>query len=204
MIARIATWMTGVLYENENIGSDEIEIYKYLFEYILENIIYFFYYIIMGIAFGDVFYGVIFFSVICLLRSFGGGVHAPTKRMCNIISYGIVPIVIGGVLLTIEIIPCNFWRIIFAISSCVILFLAPVDCPNKRLSIKQKEKLRQKCMMSLLVIVMIFGAISLFEPQSAYCGIIACGMLVVAVSEWLGVVLYDNKRDENKRDVLFL
>ncbi len=81
--------------DTNNIKPEDKDIYIYLIEYVLENIIYFLFFLVCGMIFGDVFLGFILFAVLFPLRSFGGGVHAPTKRICYCISYGIVITITG-------------------------------------------------------------------------------------------------------------
>ena len=173
--------------DTNTIKPEEADIYNYLFRWIIENITYFIWYVLCGFFFVYVFYGLILYAVIAPLRSFGGGVHAPTKLLCDIFSYGMVVAVTGLVPIIAGYTPMIIWMIIYCISAVVIIHLVPVDCPNKRLSEEQKKRLRKKCLISLLLISIAFF-ILYYLNMKPYCGIIAIGSLVVSVSDILGVV----------------
>ena len=185
MIRRVANSLSKVLLETNNIKQEEYDIYRYLLEYILENMVFFLFHVVCGMLFGDVVYGLLLFAVIFPLRSFGGGVHAPTKRMCGVLSYGMVICVTGLIPVATNVVPSLIWTIVMCTSSIGIICFAPVDCPNKRLTEEQKEGLRKKCLVSLMIISMTYTALLDFHMMK-YCGIISTGTMIVAVSEVLG------------------
>ncbi len=191
MISKSANRLTEIMLNTGNIKPEEVDIYNYLFEYFLENMIYFLFYVVCGMVFKDVLYGLILYVTMAPLRSFGGGVHAPTKRLCYCISYGIVLAITGFVPLIASRAPRTIWSVVFVLSIIVIIFLAPVDCPNKRLSEKQKISLRKKCLISIILLGIGYS-ILLHYGWSVYCAIVATGTFVAAFSEALGVMTYRN------------
>ena len=187
MISKSTNYLTSLMLKTGTIQPEEVEIYNYLLKWLFENITYFIFFVICGLVFGNILYGLILYSVIAPLRSFGGGVHAPTKLLCDIFSYGMVVAVTGLVPIIAGYTPMIIWMIIYCISAVVIIRLVPVDCPNKRLSEEQKKRLRKKCLISLLLISTAFFVLY-YLNMKPYCGIIAVGSLVVSVSDILGVV----------------
>ena len=188
MISKSANKFAIIMFDVGAIKQEEVDIYKYLFEYIIENLLFFFVFPFCGILFGDILYGLLLYAVIIPLRSFGGGVHAPAKWICNILSYGMVVVVIGVIPFAAKCLPKVMWLSIFVMSFLLIGCLVPVDCPNKRLSDDQKKKLKRYCLISLLLISIAFFIFYQFNIKS-YCGIIAVGSLVIAVSDVLGVMV---------------
>ena len=88
MISKSTNYLTSLMLKTGTIQPEEVEIYNYLLKWLFENITYFIFFVICGLVFGNILYGLILYSVIAPLRSFGGGVHAPTKLLCDILWYG--------------------------------------------------------------------------------------------------------------------
>ncbi|MBR6221970.1 MAG: accessory gene regulator B family protein [Lachnospiraceae bacterium] len=193
MISKSANKFAIIMFDVGAIKQEEVAIYNYLFEYFLENVIYFLFFVVCGVFFKDVLYGLILYMTMAPLRSFGGGVHAPTKRMCYCISYGIVMVITGIVPLIAGRVSRIIWLVLFVFSIIVIVSLAPVDCPNKRLSDNQKNSLRKKCYISIVMLIISNIVLAYFD-RYIYCAIITTGTFVAAVSEVLGVIVYQNSK----------
>ena len=187
MISKSTNFLTSLMVEAGTIQSDEVGIYNYLLRWIFENIIYFTFFVICGLWFDDILYGMLLYLVIAPLRNFSGGVHAPTRLLCIIFSYGMVVTITGLIPKISGYTPMIIWMIIYSISAVIIIRLAPVDCLNKRLSDEQKKILRKKCLISLVLISVVFFILCYLNIRT-YCGIMAVGSLVVSVSDILGVM----------------
>ncbi|MBR6223673.1 MAG: accessory gene regulator B family protein [Lachnospiraceae bacterium] len=75
MISKPANYITSLMKETGTIRSEEVEIFNYLLSWIFENITYFVFFIIFGIFFRDILYGILLYAVLMPLRCFGGGAH---------------------------------------------------------------------------------------------------------------------------------
>ena len=186
MTTKLANLFSCLLLENDIITSEEVSIYSYLFEYIIENVIYFTITIIIGILRGNIWYGIVMYLVNSLFRSYGGGAHASTKELCVVISYGIVFFIVFFVPFVAERLGC-VRGILYAISGAIIFLISPVDCCNKRLDKLKKRNLKVKCQISIIVISIVFMIMNLFDMKD-FCAIIAVTTFVNGIGEIIGVL----------------
>lgn len=76
------------LLKNDYIDSEQLPIYVYCLNYILEQLFFFIVIEVLSCILGLPVLGILFFSTIVPLRSFCGGFHASARGWCIFLSYG--------------------------------------------------------------------------------------------------------------------
>ena len=93
----------------------------------------------------------------------------------------------------IEIEKSNIWIfILYLLTWCMILPVAPVDTKNKRLSEHQKKKLFHRCLITCFILTILTGFLYLHH-QITYCGIIMLCMVEGVISVYIGI--WKNRRN---------
>jgi accessory gene regulator B len=143
-----------------NATSDKREIYGYGLRLLIGDIISFSLVLAVSILIGALPSGVIFLSVLCVVRRFSGGYHAETKRMCRasmILTFLIV------YLSTKHMASVGAAIALDVLSFAAITGFAPIGHPNKpltELSIKTNKRLAiiaTGLFATLSVVLLVFG-----------------------------------------------
>lgn len=93
--------------------------------------------ILIGVCFGRLLEGILLWGLMYPLRKNAGGFHASTRMRCMLLSVGML-IVTFACLIRYNW-PRTVYIFITAVSFLVILFLAPVENPNKRLDNAERK-----------------------------------------------------------------
>lgn len=164
-LEKISILITDYYIRKNIIDASKREIYIYGFKLIFSDIINYSLVIVMGIFLNCLIESIVFLITLCGLRIFSGGFHAKTFWVCRI-SMVLTFIGVMGVTYLLKdvhaISKCIV--IIDAISFAVIAFLAPVQNPNKPLTIKQIARNRKKSIIASIfisIISMIFMRINI-------------------------------------------
>lgn len=184
MMKRLSKFISTTLLNANYISEQDLPIYTYCFEYILENLTFTVFILFYSMLLKRISIGILFLSILMSIRSFAGGIHAPTKQLCNILSYGISMITIAvasAVTTRFEFL----WIPTFFISCFVIKLLCPIDTPNKRLDNQQKSKLKGYCNITLIIFIILFSIFYLSD-MVLYYGTISICFLIVSTSVMLG------------------
>lgn len=182
--------ITDILIETDIAESSQQEILIYCFEYLFDQIILISTFLLLGLFFGQFEIGLLFLITFYLLRSFGGGIHAPTENICIVSSTAIYL----TILFVAPIITYRFsllWMLLFLFAILVIITIAPVESPNKPLSILQRRRMRQKCFVCCAAIILCFMFLYT-QNLRLYYGTIAICAILVAGSMILGKLVYQN------------
>ena len=135
--------------------------------------------ILIGLACGLVFWqSLLFYFFYCVLRIYAGGYHSETRAgcyLCSIAGIGIYFIILTR--LELYKIPCCLAMII---SILVILWLAPMDNPNKRLNEAEKNCFRKKTLSILGFETAVFSIAIMLSIPWLY-GLIMSAVSFVAV-----------------------
>ncbi len=148
--------ITAYCIKTDLIDSKDAGLYKYCFDYIAENVLFIIINIMIGFFSGAFLEALFFLTVLYPVRAAYGGVHAPTKTVCNFLSY-----LYSGIAITVipeHPIPPLITTILFTSATVLILITGPVDTPNKRFnsSLLTKLKRRSKAITLLLTVTFIF------------------------------------------------
>lgn len=188
----IGSFIAGTLSEDSQIESDQKHIYAYLFDYIIEQLIFDAVVLIIGVVSGRFVITLCFLAVTIPMRHFAGGFHASTPWMCNILSY-------GSYILTILITPVlepyihPYWAVVYVLLWGLILFIAPIDTPNKRLNAEQKSKLLRLCVKTCAIMSVLY-LIFVLSKQTIFYGAITLCMAESALGLYIGFA--KNRREK--------
>ena len=188
----IGSFIAGTLSEDSQIESGQKHIYAYLFDYIIEQLIFDAVVLIIGVVSGRFAITLCFLAVTIPMRHFAGGFHASTPWMCNILSY-------GSYILTILITPVlepyihPYWAVVYVLLWGLILFIAPVDTPNKRLDAEQKSKLLRLCVKTCAIMSVLY-LIFVLSKQTIFYGAITLCMAESALGLYIGFA--KNRREK--------
>ncbi len=143
--------LTDKLVNSQIINDEEKDLYYYGFKQgflLLLNMVTV---IIIGIIFNMVWQSVVFMISYSLLRVYAGGYHANTQLRCYLFFIGMIT----AVLWLMKFIPWNSFicLMITAVSSMVILLMAPVEDTNKPLDQKEKEIFKKQTNIVLAILI---------------------------------------------------
>lgn len=145
---KISSSIAETLSANNIISEQEIPIYSYCLDYIIELFFLFIFAVLYGVFSHKLPETLIFLAVFTPLRSFGGGFHASTPKRCAILSLiTFVFVLYSGAIssaLTWQ------WTAAFAISLSVIAVLSPVGTKNRPMTPERKSSLKNAACCSAL------------------------------------------------------
>lgn len=131
--------------------------------------------------------GIVFFLVFIPVRMFSGGYHMESYIGCFIFSI----ITLIGVLKGAEMISLNRAVLYAAIilMAVVILRLAPVIHPNRPVSQRERQRIRKRLKLSLLIILFVAGVFLILQ-KNQWCSIIFLDFLLLTIMLFAGRVKY--------------
>lgn len=156
MINNLSKHFTEKLLSNGSISADKQELYVYGFFMLLSQLMFLIFACILGLILGCIIESIIFYIAFQFIRRYAGGYHASTETRCEIIT---------TLSITACIVVIKFSRtydfqtvlmIIALISAVCILFLCPLDTPEKPLTDKEYKYFRR---ISWLILLIISGVI---------------------------------------------
>ena len=187
---QISKNIVDILVENHTIEENKREIYIYCYDYIIEQILYTAIQLTIAALMHELIISCLFILMFFPMRYYGGGIHAPTERSC-VITSSIVYLAILFLAPVIAPYHSILWFFAFILSCAVIIILAPVDTPNKRLNRGQKKHMKKNCVLyciffSLMFIILFYSRYNLYYGTLAICAIlIAISMLLGALTNRL-------------------
>lgn len=178
-------WIAQVLVENHTINEKEQAIYAYIFDYIIESILYSGSLVLIGLLCGRLGIAACYLLVAMALRFVAGGYHADSKEICSVLSYGVFGIFLY---VTPYVAPWFhvIWIILYGIGCIGILAVAPVDTPNKRFSSEQRKRLHRRCVilcvgLSVVEVWFWFCEWNLYYAAISICVIIELTGLIAGI-----------------------
>ena len=189
---QLGTYLADTLTEDGQISKEQQAIYAYLFDYLIEALLYDIVVLIIGLLVHRLDLTLCYLLVTIPLRHFAGGFHANTRLGCTILSYGIYLITIFSCSLILKHIKPVWIFILYLLTWCMILPVAPVDTKNKRLSEHQKKKLFHRCLITCFILTILTGFLYLHH-QITYSGIIMLCMVEGVISVYIGI--WKNRRN---------
>ena len=115
---QLGTYLADTLTEDGQISKEQQAIYAYLFDYLIEALLYDIVVLIIGLLVHRLDLTLCYLLVTIPLRHFAGGFHANTRLGCTILSYGIYLITIFSCSLILKHIKKLFHRCLI---TCFIL-----------------------------------------------------------------------------------
>jgi len=118
--------------KNDSLTDDE-EIVRFGLEIMIEKAIFIVIIVAFGLLMRCFFESAVFTVCFTLLREYGGGYHAETKRKCFVLSILTLIVALGSIKLAEHFTVLVFPLFITAFISVIYIFIAaPIDTPNKR------------------------------------------------------------------------
>lgn len=154
---KLASKFCMYLLDHKIISNDYYDVYVYGLEVIISFFIGFFLILIIGIITGKFIHTVIYLSIFISLRRYTGGYHASTYFSCKVQSVCVYLLT----LITSEIftVALTFYPILGIAGMIIICNFAPIENPNKPLTIAEKQKHRHTS-LALYLSILVSGAIA--------------------------------------------
>ena len=183
---KISSSIAETLSANNIISEQEIPIYSYCLDYIIELFFLFIFAVLYRVFSHKLPETLIFLAVFTPLRSFGGGFHASTPKRCAILSLiTFVFVLYSGAIssaLTWQ------WTAAFAISLSVIAVLSPVGTKNRPMTPERKISLKKRCLLFCVILTILYIFFYLHNLQRLY-GTLAICMLINLINIVAGYIL---------------
>ncbi len=189
---KIASFITDTLVKDGQIPESQQDIYRYLFDYLFESLLFDVITLIIGLVTHRFGIALCYILVTIPLRHFAGGFHAGSPLMCTILSYGIYGLILFSAPYLIKL-PDFIWIPVYVVMWLFILLVAPVDCPNKRLLPEQKKRLFKLCILSCIVISIIFIILRINGAILYVASISEC-LTVCTIGLYIGI--FRNKKQK--------
>lgn len=162
------------------------DVYVYLVNYILEQIIFLITIIIFGLFIHNVLFSILFFLVFFTYRSTGGGYHASNTVLCSILSY--MAFFASYIFCFKFNISKDILSLILYIISVVFMFICPFsDCKNRRRTEEQKKSLKLKQII-FITVFSIAGLGFYYTDNFLYFKLIMVSTFIIAFAQAVGVI----------------
>ena len=137
MLNKTACFMAKRLLQSQIIQQDSYDVYVYGFELLLAFLLSTSLVILIGIIIKKIAETIVFLTVFIFLRSFSGGYHANKYYICII---GTICVYIAVILLASFLhVNTVMYGFLVVIGFVMLYILAPVENPNKKITMKKKR-----------------------------------------------------------------
>ena len=155
MINNLSKYLTEKLLSKGSISENEHELYVYGFFMLLSQLMFFIFTSVLGLILGCFIESIIFYIAFQFIRRYAGGYHASTETRCEIMSSFSLAVCIVVIRLSKIYDFQTVFLFITIVSATCILFLCPLDTPEKPLT---EFKYFRK--ISWLILLIISAAIA--------------------------------------------
>ena len=157
IIHNTAEKLGGGLAEHVNYNKDKEEVLTYMFERMLNNIIFLSLLLIFSLVMGVWKQALLFTAIFLPLRSKWGGWHVKSDYLCLAISV-VIPIIVAFITKIIDV-NYIFIILIYVFAYITAIKIGVVDNPNKRLKLERKAKFKKQGLIILTIITIVHIAI---------------------------------------------
>lgn len=187
---KLSFLLANFLYRKGLIEEEHIQYYAYIYNWGIDLFLFFVNLLIIGLFIHKFIPSIIFCIIVSLLRIVTGGTHASTRIICSCISY----LYYFVVMILYTYIPTSFVKAFmpeYVIFLVFIVFLSPVDTPNKRFSYSQKKILKTiSAGLCSLIAIATFFLIKMEKYE--YCTIFVLCVIISSADLCIGYI--KNKR----------
>ena len=171
--------MTFIAKDNE-FDEEEAEVVKYGLEIVITRVIFAIVIVVVGLLMGCFFESVVFAISFSLLREYGGGYHAETRKKCFVLSILTLVAALSIIKLAenFQILALPIWGIAL-VSVIYILLKVPIDTPNKRFDEDEMKVYGRKARL-LTVILLAAAALLWFLNLGDFTFTILTGIIIQA------------------------
>ena len=178
--------------KSPEMNEEELEIVAYGMEILFQKIFFFIGAIIISLAMRSLIQGIVFMVLFSILRQNAGGVHMNTKISCAASSAALF--IASLVLINLAVKYSEAYFVLLCLSGAgmvILLLLAPVDTPNKRIPKNQKKKISLKVKIIILGFYVIFFISSLLEFK-LLCSAIIVTVIIESILVVVGKILLNS------------
>lgn len=200
VVNSISTYISQTLYESNSISQEEIPIYNYCLSYFFESLIYCIYIVFLALILGQIINGFLIILIFLPLKILAGGYHAKSQKQCYFLSYGSIPCIFFvnfyfHITFTIR------WIILYTICSIFIIFLAPIDTENKKIS-KDKRNILKKYTMFYIVFLTALSQLLLWAKCYQNYIIFSICICIININQLIGLLSnWTYKKGEKKHEL---
>lgn len=195
MIDNLAAKITKVFIKESIIAKDEFRVYYYCFETIISKIIFYSTIFMIAALTNNVQVTIFYYLGFWPLRFSCGGYHADTHMKCYLMSISIYSLNMG----VINILPYKFYCILilgaYILSVPLVYVCAPIDHVNRRFSEKEKNILRRRS--RIIVIVLLLSTLMVFNAYQKLAWAISCGVFSATISL---IIAWLKRKEDLKHD----
>lgn len=191
MIKKISKSISHEMYRQDFITEKQIDVCTYLFEFILDYLIFIIYIILISAITKNFHIALYYIGILVLGRKLCGGGHFKSKMTCTIFSYLSF---FSLIFLCDKESTCNFDIPIYSLTICCIILwrICPVYHPNKHFSPTEIIKLRRKCRIFLIILLLFMYLLHMLASrQLIYAG--NC-VYILTISCIMGKICYKSRQ----------
>lgn len=150
MITKLSHIIADFFIRKKIVPEEQREIYEYGFELSISSVIGITLVLAIGLISGKFWESVVFYIVFCFTRLFTGGFHAPNHLLCKLTFSSILlaVLVLARLLHGIE---DYYWFVLHFYSMVIVCQFAPIENPNKELTMRQKVKCKVISIIAMAV-----------------------------------------------------
>lgn len=192
MLNKIAVILSKRLLSHNTITEELFDIYVYGFELLLSSLMSTSIVLVVGMLLGRILETIVFLITFVLLRSFTGGYHANSYLLCVLVtslSYGFVLLLSEFIKVSI-----NAYIILALVGLVVLLILAPIGHPNKKLS--PEKKIRFK-IISIIIFAFII-TVGIYTKIHCNNGVASDVIFFALLADFLLLFIKSKKRKERR------
>ncbi len=177
MTHKLAYNISLFLCRKDTIDEEDIDIYTYGFEVLMDSVLETLLLLVSGLLLGCIVETLVFVGAFAVLRSFTGGYHASTKIVCTVMTLStcVINILISSIMSKYT----GLIMVLGIIGTTVIWICAPKAHANKPLSDQQRA--RNRTISRVLSVICIIGILMLREWATSICNVLSITLLQVSV-----------------------
>lgn len=177
MTRKMAYNISLFLCRNESIEEEDIDIYTYGFEVLIDSVLETALLLIVGMMLNLLLETVVFICAFGFLRKFTGGYHASSKALCVIMSTitCVINVVISDVMSKFT----NFTIVLGGLGTIGICKYAPKAHTNKPLD--SDQRIRNRVISRVICVIYVIGMLLMREWLATLCNVLAITLFQVSV-----------------------
>lgn len=183
---KISSKIVELASQNNDDIQKNSDVYVYLVNYILEQVIFLILTVIFGLVIHNVIFSILFFLIFFTYRSTGGGYHASNPILCMFLSYAAF---FGSYIFCFKIeISKSMSTLALYVFAVIFMFFCPFsDCKNRRRTKDVKKMLKLKQVIFIAVFSAI-GFILYYTNKFIYFKLIMISTYIIAFAQVAGFI----------------
>lgn len=197
MINSLSQLLAKHLYKTSIITESDMELYAYGFFVLISRILFLIISVIFGMIFNIIIESILFYFLFCCIRSYAGGIHAPTELSCTIFTTISLFLSVSGIKLMLNYGDQKIAYAVYFISFIIIIILSPLDTKEKPLNSNEKKCFKVKTYAVLIVIILISITAVIFSKTNIFYSSLMSIVLesMLLVSGKIKNVIVDNTKE---------